>query len=171
MDKYNRTRHCVFMLTYHMIFVTKWRKPAISEEIGDFLVAHAKRLCTGYGGELISGETDKDHIHLLVSLPPGACVQTVMRSLKTQLSKEVHAHKEYGPYVKQFLYDDAPFWSNSSFVATTGSVSLEVVKSYIEGQRTDEHKQKYEKKSNYWIGRGKSRPQNLKKENGPNSPI
>ena len=114
MDKYNRTRHCVFMLTYHMIFVTKWRKPAIS-----------------------------------VFLPPGACVQTVMRSLKTQLSKEVHAHKEYGPYVKQFLYDDAPFWSNSSFVATTGSVSLEVVKSYIEGQRTDEHKQKYEKKSNY----------------------
>lgn len=158
MVHYIRTRHSVYMLTYHMIFVTKWRKPAISDEIGGFLVANARRLCSGYGGELISGETDKDHIHLLVSLPPSACVQTIIRNLKTQLSKEVHAHKDYGPYVKKYLYGNAPFWSDSYFVASTGSVSLETVKSYIEGQRTDEHQHKYEKRSKYWEGKGKSRP-------------
>ena len=158
MDKYIRTRHSVYMLTYHMIFVTKWRKKAISDDVGDFMVATAARLCKGYGGELISGETDRDHIHLLVSLPPQSNVATVIRSLKTQLSKEVHAHPEHGPYVKQFLYGDAPLWSDSYFVATTGSVSMETVKSYIESQRSADHARKYEKKSAYWIGKGKSRP-------------
>ena len=157
MDNYNRTRHCIFKLTYHVIFATKWRKPVISNEVGDFLVSQAKRLCVGMGGELLTGETDTDHIHMLISLPPDVCVKTVIRILKTQLSKEVHAHKEYGPYVQQFLSGNAPFWSASSFIATTGSVSMETVKSYIESQRTDEHKQKYEKKSPYWYGKGVSR--------------
>lgn len=150
MNNYIKTRHSVYMLTYHMIFVTKWRKPVISDEIGDFMVSTARRLCIGYGGELISGETDKDHIHLLVSLPPQSNVGNVIRSLKTQLSKEVHANKQYNDYVKRFIHGDAPLWSASYFVATTGSVSMETVKSYIESQRTDEHKRKYEKRAKYW---------------------
>lgn len=148
---YIRTRHSVYMLTYHMIFVTKWRKPAISDEIGDFMVKHCAHLCKGYGGELLTAETDRDHIHLLVSLPPSACVQGVVRSLKTQLSKEIHANPVYMAHVQKYLYGSTSFWSRSYFVATTGSVSMETVKTYIEGQRTDEHKRKYEKrKTSYW---------------------
>ena len=158
MDHYTRTRHSVYMLTYHMIFVTKWRKPVISDEIGDFMKETVKRLCPGYGGELVSAETDRDHIRLLISLSPHACVGTVIRSLKTQLSKEIHAHPEHGPYVKQFLYGNAPLWSDSYFVATTGSVSMDTVKKYIEAQRTNEHKRKYNKQSRYWEGKGKPRP-------------
>lgn len=150
MKEYIRTRHAVYLLTYHMIFVTKWRKPVITDGIGDFMVAKAGQLCTGYGGELISGETDKDHIHLLVSLPPSKNLTDVIRSLKTQLSKEIHARPEYDRIVKKYTYGNAPLWSSSYFVATTGSVSMDVVKKYIEEQRTDEHKRKYEKRSKYW---------------------
>ncbi len=156
MKDYNRSRHAVYLLTYHMVFVTKWRKPAISDEVGDFMVQTASRLCKGYGGELISGETDRDHLHLLVSLPPKSDISVIVRSLKTQLSKEVHAHPEHSAHVKKYIWGDAPLWSDSYFVATTGSVSLETVKQYIESQRTDDHKRKYEKRSKYWNGKGKS---------------
>ena len=154
---YIRTRHSVYLLTYHMIFVTKYRRPIITNEIGDFMKATAKRLCVGYGGELLSAETDHDHIHMLVSLPPTCNVSLVVRSLKTQLSKEVHAVPEYNQFVQQYLREGTPLWSPSYFVATTGSVSLETVKSYIEEQRSDEHKRKYERRSKYWEGKGKSR--------------
>lgn len=155
--EYNRTRHSVYLLTYHMIFVTKWRKPVISDEIGDFMVSTAKRLCIGYGGELISGETDRDHIHLLVSLPPTCDVSLIVRSLKTQLSKEIHQNEQYNAYISRYLHGDVPLWSPSYFVATTGSVSMDVVKSYIESQRTDEHKRKYVRKSSYWEGKKRSK--------------
>jgi len=150
MKEYNRARHSVYLLTYHVIFVTKWRKPAISDDAGNFMIETAKRLCIGYGGELISGQTDKDHIHLLISLPPQASPAIIVRSLKTQLSKEIHAHPVHGPYVKQYIYGNAPLWSDSYFIATTGSVSMETVMQYIENQRTDNHKRKYQKKSSYW---------------------
>ena len=117
----------------------------------------AEHLFKGYGGRLISAETDGDHMHILAELPPQACVSSVIRNLKGQLSREVHLHPVYGPYVKRFLYGDAPLWSSSYFVATAGSVSLETVKNYIESQRTDEHKRKYDKRSRYWEGKGKSR--------------
>ena len=150
MEGYTHSRHSVYRLVYHMVFVTKWRKPAITEEVGGFMVATARRLCAGYGGELISGETDLDHIHLLVSLPPSWCPTDAVRSLKTQLSKEVHADPYYDSIIKKHIFGDAPLWSPSYFVATAGSVSLETVKGYIESQRTDEHKRKYEKRSMYW---------------------
>ena len=107
MEDYIRTRHSVYLLTYHMIFVTKWRKPVITDVIGDFMTATARRLCTGYGGELISAETDTDHIHLLVSLPPSKNLTDIIRSLKTQLSKEVHAKPEYDkrcPFMVPILF-------------------------------------------------------------------
>lgn len=126
--------------------------------------AATKRLCAGYGGEMISAETDRDHIHLLVSLPPACDVSLVVRSLKTQLSKEVHANPEYNVFVQQYLREGTPFWSPSYFIATTGSVSLETVKSYIEEQRTDEHKRKYERRSRYWEGKGKPRSENQEKD-------
>lgn len=161
---YIHTRHSVYLLTYHVIFVTKYRKPVITDEIGDFIVSLSKRLCVGYGGELISGETDKDHVHLLISLPPTANVALVVRSLKTQISKEIHLRPDYNAYIQQFLKDDAPFWSPSYFVATTGATSMDAIKAYIEEQRTDEHQRKYEKRSSYWAGKGTSRTSQSKKK-------
>lgn len=104
----------------------------------------------GYGGELIEGQTDRNHIYLLISLPLSQDLTTVVRSLKTQLSKEVYAHPVYDRIVKQHLFGDVPLWSPSYFAAPTGSVSLDTVRAYIKDQRSDEHKRKYEKRSRYW---------------------
>ena len=47
--------------------------------------------------------------------------------------------------IAKYYYGDTPFWSPSYFVATTGSVSLEKVKEYVNSQRTEEHHNKYKK--------------------------
>ena len=77
--EYKKTFHSVYSLTYHIVFVTKYRKPVISNEIGDFMKERAAYLCERFRGELISAETDMDHVHLLVSLPPSAAPSVVVR--------------------------------------------------------------------------------------------
>lgn len=47
------------------------------------------------------------------------------------------------------FYKEIHFRKCSYFVAIAGSVSMETVKNYIEGQYTDEHKRKYENRSKY----------------------
>ena len=145
--EYNRKAHSVYLLTYHIVFVTKYRRPVISDEIGYFMKNHAAYLCGRFGGEMVSAETDEDHIHLLVSMPPDVAPSRLVATLKTQLSKEVRA--EYTEHVRKYLWGDAPFWSNSYFIATTGTTVMEKVKEYIEKQRTEEHKRKYVKSGRY----------------------
>ena len=99
MDDYNRGSHSVYKLTYHIIFVTKYRKKVISDEIGDFMKDMADYLCNRMNCTLISAETDEDHIHLLVSMPPDIAPVKLVNMVKTQLSKEVRAN--YTEHVKK----------------------------------------------------------------------
>ena len=147
MDGYNRGSHSVYQLTYHIIFVTKYRKRVITDEMGDFMKNHAAYLCGRMNCELLSAETDGDNMHLLVSMAPDVAPVKLINSLKSNLSKEVHIY--YREHIQKYLWGDSPFWSASYFCATTGSVSMETVKKYIEEQRTDEHKRKYTKSGKY----------------------
>lgn len=89
LNEYRRGSHSVYKLTYHVIFVTKYRKKVITDEIGDFMKNYAAYLCGRMNSELISAETDVDHMHLLISMPPDVAPVKLINSLKSQLSKEV----------------------------------------------------------------------------------
>lgn len=69
--------------------------------------------------------------------------------LKTQTSKKIHLNAEYDKYVKQYLFGDVSLWGPSYFIATTGGVTLDKIKEYVESQRTEYHKRKYEKTGRY----------------------
>ena len=118
----------------------------ITDEIDDFMKDMAEYLCGRMNCTLISAKTDEDHMHLLVSMPPDIAPVKLINMIKTQLSKDVRSN--YTEHVEKYLRKDS-FWSGSYFCATTGSVSMDTVKSYIEGQRTGEHKRKYVKSGKY----------------------
>ena len=88
--EYKKKAHSVYLMTYHLVFVTKYRKPVISDEIGDFMKILCSEICKEHGGELISAESDTDHLHLLISMPPQERPSDVIRVLKTQTSKKIH---------------------------------------------------------------------------------
>ena len=138
--EYIRSAHSVYLLTYHIVFVTKYRKPVINDEISEFLKDHISYLCTRFDAELLTAETDRDHIHLLVDL---------VRVLKTQTSREIHLDPQMDAHVKKYIYGDAPLWQPSYFIATTGTTVMEKVREYIDSQKTDEHRRKYEKTGRY----------------------
>ena len=106
----NKKSHSVYLLTYHIVFVTKYRRPVISDEIGDFMKNHAKYLCGRFDGKVLSIETDRDHMHLLVSLPPDIAPSKLVATLKTQLSKEVHSYYREG--IEKQLWGDTFFYCN-----------------------------------------------------------
>jgi putative transposase len=133
--------HSVYCLTYHVVFVVKYRKKCITPEIGNYLLDNAKRLLQLWDGELIEGNTDQDHIHLLISMNPKYELARYIGVLKNSLARNVR--KQYSEYLKQFLWGDS-FWSDSYYIATTGSVNLDAVQKYIENQ--GKPKRKYTKK-------------------------
>ncbi len=138
--EYLRHENAAYLLTYHMVFVTKYRRPVISEEITEYMKIRTSELCEKSGGSLICLESDKDHIHLLVSLPPAMSPAKAVQLIKTELSKGVR--RLYWDQIKNKLWGNA-FWAASYFCASTGTVSMETVKQYIYAQPTEEHHRKY----------------------------
>lgn len=147
MEKYHTNRHSVYLLTYHIVFVTKYRKPCLPDALGDIIKNETEYLVSRKGGEVLSAETDTDHIHILADLPPSISPMEMVRIIKTHTARIVHADPEWGPYVASFYHGDMKIlWAPSYFVATTGTASLEKVKAYISSQRTEEHHRKYRRK-------------------------
>ena len=133
--EYIRNAHSVYLLTYHI-------------RISAFLKDHISYLCSRFDAELLTAETDRDHIHLLISMPPKLAPAVLIRVLKTQTAKEIHLDPEMDAHVKKYIYGNAPLWQPSYFVATTGTTVMEKVKEYIDSQQTEEHRRKYEKGAN-----------------------
>ena len=148
--EYIRSAHSVYLLTYHIVFVTKYRKPVINDEISEFLKGHIGYLCTRFDAELLTAETDRDHIHMLISMPPKVAPAGLIRVLKTQTAREIHQDPQMDAHVKKYIYGDAPLWQPSYFVATTGTTVMEKVREYIDSQQTEEHYEALVSRGRLW---------------------
>ena len=129
--EYKRTTHAVYGLQYHLVLVTKYRKDCINDEIAECLKREFKRLIEQREGEVMSMETARDHVHLLVSLSPKYAIADEVAMLKGVTSRIVR--RDFGDYLKQFLWKGS-FWSQSYFIASSGGVTLDVLKQYVENQ-------------------------------------
>jgi putative transposase len=79
---------------------------------------------------IIELETIPDHVHLLVSSDPRFGIHRLIKHVKGRSPRLLG---EEFPHPKSWL---PALWTNSYFVATVGGVTLEVVKRYVENQRT-----------------------------------
>ena len=119
--------HSVFLLNYHLILVTKYRKQVFDNEISDRAKAIFERIAPDYKIEVIEWNHDKDHVHILFKAHP-----------KTEISKFINTYKSASSRllkkeflrIKTKLWEDK-FWSQSFCLITTGGAPLEVIKQYI----------------------------------------
>ncbi len=120
----------MFLLYYHLILVTKYRRQVIDDDISDYAKATFERISESYHITLVKWNHDKDHIHVMFKAYP-----------KTELTKFINAYKSASsrlikrdfPRVKQFLWKEQ-FWSKSFCLLTTGGAPIDVIKKYIQNQ-------------------------------------
>lgn len=77
-------------------------------------------------------ETDKDHLHMLVSSEPKLSPLQIVRRLK-QISTSV-IWKKYENRLRHIFYREKTFWTDGYFVSSIGNVSQETIRNYIEKQ-------------------------------------
>jgi putative transposase len=129
-----RGRSVVYELSVHLVFVTKYRRRAISDRVREHLKATCTDVCQKMGAELKEFDGEDDHVHLLVSYPPKLAVSRLVNSLKLVSSRLLR--KRDFPEVRSKLWGEH-FWTPSYFAGSTGGANLETVKRYIQTQRGD----------------------------------
>ena len=129
---YDTNNHSVFLLQYHLILVTKYRREVIDNEICKRLkeIFEYIAIKDQYKLKIIEFNHDKDHLHILFKAEPKSEISKFINAYKSASSRLIK--KEF-PKIKEKLWKEY-FWSRSFFLATTGGVTLEVLKQYVESQ-------------------------------------
>lgn len=130
--KLDKSSHAVFSLQYHLVLITKYRRKALCDEaIRERLKNIVWDLAKQLGIEIIVQEPAEDHIHILFKAKPSTDLVKIVNTLKGVTARLMR--KEF-PQLKELLWGDS-FWSDSYFLASTGQVSLDVLKKYVEEQQ------------------------------------
>ena len=113
--------------------MVKYRQKVFtSEEIISDLKTIIEKVADEFSVEIIEQECGIDHIHILFRAKPTLDITKFINLLKGRSSRELR--KNYRDFLKDKLWGDN-FWSPSYFLATTGNVTVDILKEYVETQR------------------------------------
>ena len=133
MEHYRKSSHTVYDIKYHLVWITKYRKPVLQGEIAKRARELIREICKTYDVEIIKGHISKDHVHLMVSVPPHMSVSQMVQYLKGKSSRKMMM--EFKALSKTFW--GRHIWARGYFVATSGNVTDEVIMKYIEQQEIE----------------------------------
>lgn len=131
---FNRSRHSVFSLTVHLVFVCKRRGKVFDANHLSFLKEVFDSVLDDFESELLEFNGESDHVHLLVSYPPKHSVSGIVNSLKGVSSRRL---KSEFPELASFWSiqkSKNALWSPSYFASSTGGATIETLKRYIQDQ-------------------------------------
>ena len=128
-----RGRHVVYNLHVHLVFVAKYRRKVFTKEILDDMRGILESVCTDFEAQLVEFDGEDDHVHLLVNYPPKVSISKLVNSLKGVSSRMIR--QKYYPSIKQKLGGGA-LWSPSYFAGSCGGAPIEIIRQYIEQQKT-----------------------------------
>ena len=113
--------------------MTKYRRGVFTKEVIDDLRVIFAGVCLDFEAQLVEFDGEDDHVHLLVNYPPKVALSALVNSLKGVSSRMIR--KKNYPSVRRKLWGGA-LWSPSYFAASCGGAPIEIVRQYIEQQRT-----------------------------------
>ena len=128
--------HTQWNCKYHIVFAPKYRRQIMYGKIKSDIGMMLRKLCEYKGIEIIEAEACKDHIHMLVSIPPKYSVSQIMGYLKGKSSLmifEKYANLKY-------KYGNRHFWCRGFYVDTVGR-NRKAIEQYIKNQLKEDHEE------------------------------
>ncbi len=125
----NSLAHTQWNCKYHIVFAPKYRRQVIYGKIKKDIGIMLRKLCEYKQVEILEAEACKDHIHMLVSIPPKYSVSQIMGYLKGKSSLmifEKYANMKY-------KYGNRHFWCRGYYVDTVGR-NKKAIEQYIRNQ-------------------------------------
>ena len=136
--KLDNNNHSVFSMYYHLVLVTKYRRKVINDTISKRLREIFDYIAVNYNISVVEWNNNQDHVHILFKAQPNSELSKFINAYKSASCRLIK--KEY-PDIKEKLWKEY-FWSRSFCLITTGGVTIDVIKQYIESQG-DQHEKEY----------------------------
>jgi len=133
--QFKKLAHSLYECKYHVVFCPKYRYKIMQDEVANYIRQQIYRLSSQKDGiEVVEINVQKDHVHLVVSIPPKYAVSQYMGFLKGKLALQLF---DRYPQLRK-RYWGQHVWSRGYCVSTVG-LDEERIKKYVKWQhRKDE---------------------------------
>ena len=126
--------HTKWECKYHVVFAPKYRRQIIYGKIKQDIGLMLRKLCAYKEIEILEAEACKDHVHMLLSIPPKYSISQVMGYLKGKSSLMI-----YEKYANlKYKYGNRHFWCRGYYVSTVGR-NKNAIETYIRNQLQEDH--------------------------------
>ncbi|NMC63797.1 MAG: IS200/IS605 family transposase [SAR324 cluster bacterium] len=141
LENYSSLNHSKWECKYHVVFIPKYRRKKIYKDMRIYLGEVFRDLAQMKESQILEGHLARDHVHMLISIPPKYAVCSVIGFMKGKSA--IRIAREY--MGKKNLRDEN-FWARGYLVTTVGQDEASI-REYIEHQekhdrRTDQLKLK-----------------------------
>ena len=126
--KYSYGSHTAYDIEYHFVWVTKYRYRVLVGDVALRVRELIRQTCEAFEIQILKGVVSKDHVHILVSVPPTMAPSEIMRRIKGRTSSKLF---EEFPRLKK-RYWGRHFWARGYFCATIGKMTEEMIQDYLE---------------------------------------
>ena len=134
MSENRRGSHTVYNIQYHFVWVTKYRFKVLQGEVAQRTRELIRQSCMSREISILKRHVSQDHVHLLVSCPPLLSPAKIVQYLKGRSSRLLQ--QEFSHLKKR--YWGRHLWARGYFCSTTGEITTEQIKEYIEGHNEED---------------------------------
>ena len=135
MNNVESLSHTKWECKYHIVFIPKYRKKALygalRQQLGDLL----RQLAMQRESRIEEGHLMRDHVHMLVSIPPKYSVSQVVGYLKGKSA--IHIARTFMGKPRNFTGES--FWARGYFVSTVGRDEQQI-REYIKKQDQEDQR-------------------------------
>jgi len=129
-----RTKHAVYDLKYHLVWVPKYRAHILSNEVGEHIKEVFQQIAEEYNFNIDTMEVMEDHVHVFIEAPPSYAPARIVQILKSISAREVF--KKF-PDMRKAMWSGM-IWEDGYFVRSVGDkVTAEVIRKYIQYQKQE----------------------------------
>ena len=129
---YYINRHSCFLLQYHIVFVTKYRHPVLTDKVKDVVYERIHYVADQRGFHILEINGESDHVHILMEADTTPLQTNLTNVLKTQ--KDDKPESFLAKTILKKYYWKPYFWSDSYFISSVSENSLHTIKQYIRNQ-------------------------------------
>jgi len=134
MKDYKAGSHTIWDCKYHVVWVTKYRYAVLGGDVGLRCRELLREIARSQEMIIYAGSVNRDHVHMLIGIPPQLSVSKAVQYLKGKSSHKLLS--EYDSLRKR--YWGQHLWARGYWVASSGNVTDDVWKKYIEDQQPKE---------------------------------
>jgi putative transposase len=126
-----RTKHAVYDLKYHLVWIPKYRKHILTGDVVGYLKEVFNHIAEEYGFEIDTMEVVEDHVHIFLEAPPRYAPAEVVQIMKSISGRELF--KKFPKIRKQLWAGE--LWNDGYFVRSVGDkVTADIIRKYIKYQ-------------------------------------